>query len=63
MLEKLTTDPSVVTIVNMKSIELLRQRIVFSEHQFAELVLWRVMEPVAKSEHLFKYRLAYVVKG
>ena len=47
----------------MKPIELLRQRIVFSENQFAELVLWRVMEPVAKSGHLFKYRLAYVVNG
>ena len=30
---------------------------------FAELVLWRVPEPVAGSAHEFKYRLAYVVDG
>ena len=54
---------SVVIIANMQSVELLRQRIVFSENQFAELVLWQVVEPVTKSKHLFKYRLAYVVKG
>ncbi len=47
----------------MKSVELLRQRIVFSENQFAELVLWQIVEPVVKSKHSFKYRLAYVVKG
>lgn len=50
-------------IANMKSIELLRQRIGYSEGRFAELVLWQVVEPVVKSKHLFKYRPAYVVKG
>lgn len=63
MLVQLTTVQGVVIIANMKSIELLRQRIVYSENQFAELVLWQVVEPVVKSKHLFKYRLAYVVKG
>lgn len=47
----------------MRSIELLRQRIVFSEHQFAELVLWRLAHPVTESKHSYKYRLAYVVNG
>lgn len=47
----------------MKAVELLRTRIAFSETAFAELVLWRVPEPVAGSAHEFKYRLAYVVEG
>ncbi len=47
----------------MKSIELLRQRIVLAENKFAELVLWRLTQPLAESEHTFKYRLAYVVNG
>ena len=48
---------------NMKAVELLRTRIAFSETAFAELVLWKVPEPVAGSTHEFKYRLAYVVDG
>ena len=47
----------------MKAMELLRQRIVYSETSFAELVLWRVPEPLPGSSHPFKYRLAYVVAG
>ncbi len=47
----------------MKAVELLRTRISFSETAFAELVLWKVPEPVAGSSHEFKYRLAYVVDG
>ncbi|AEJ02736.1 hypothetical protein Nit79A3_2988 [Nitrosomonas sp. Is79A3] len=47
----------------MKSTELLRQRIVLAENKFAELVLWRLTQPLAESEHTFKYRLAYVVNG
>ena len=45
----------------MKATELFRQRIVYAENRFAELVLWRVAQPVAGSKHAFKYRLAYVV--
>jgi len=44
----------------MKAVELQRTRIAYSETAFAELVLWRVPEPVAGSVHEFKYRLAYV---
>ncbi len=45
----------------MKPTELLRQRIVYAENKFAELVLWRLDQPLAGSRHSFKYRLAYVV--
>jgi hypothetical protein len=45
----------------MKATELFRQRIVYAENRFADLVLWRVPQPVAGSNHSFKYRLAYVV--
>ncbi|RLT40002.1 MAG: hypothetical protein DWI57_09230 [Chloroflexi bacterium] len=45
----------------MNAVELLRTRIAFSENAFAELVLWRVPQPVLGSTHDFKYRLAYVV--
>jgi Family of unknown function (DUF6516) len=45
----------------MKATELYRQRIVYSENRFAELLLWRLPKPLAASKHRFKYRLAYVV--
>ncbi|MGO9087655.1 MAG: DUF6516 family protein [Candidatus Sulfotelmatobacter sp.] len=45
----------------MKAAELFRQRIVYAENKFAELVLWRLAEPSAGSTHPFKYRLAFVV--
>ena len=47
----------------MKAVELLRTRIIYSEIAFAEMVLWRVPEPVTGSNHEFKYQLAYVVSG
>ena len=47
----------------MKAVCLVRTRIIYSNTAFAELVLWRVPEPLAGSEHRFKYRLAYVVDG
>ncbi len=47
----------------MKAELLVRTRIIYSERAFAELVLWRVPQPLAGSTHLFKYRLAYVVHG
>ena len=45
----------------MKAVELFRQRIVYAENRFAELVLWRLPIPAEGSRHSFKYRLAYVV--
>jgi hypothetical protein len=59
----LTTPTHVVIIANMKATELFRTRIAYTEHAFAELVLWRVPIPVKGSLHEYKYRLAYVVKG
>jgi hypothetical protein len=47
----------------MKATLVARRRIVYSEHSFAELVLWKVPTSVAGSSHEFKYRLAYVVNG
>ena len=47
----------------MKATLLVRTRIIYSATAFAELVLWRVPQPVAGSAHPFKYRLAYVVRG
>ncbi len=48
---------------NMKAVELLRTRIIYADTAFAELTLWQVPKPVARSAHRFKYRLAYVVSG
>jgi hypothetical protein len=59
----LTTLPSVVIISNVKAIELVRTRIVFSDVAFAELILWQLPFALAGSAHRFKYRLAYVVRG
>lgn len=50
-------------ISNMKAVELISSRIIYSEKSFAELVLWRLPEPIKGSSHRFKYRLAYVVSG
>ena len=62
-MEALTTRVSVGILTNMPAVELLRQRIVYSETSFAELVLWRLPRPLPGSSHSFKYRLAYVVNG
>ena len=48
---------------NMKAVELIRSRIVYSEFSFAELVLWGLPKPLDGSLHKFKYRLVYVVGG
>jgi len=59
----LTTVNNVVIISNMKAIQLICTRIIYSESAFAELVLWRLPKPLDGSLHDFKYRLAYVVRG
>jgi hypothetical protein len=63
MLELLTTLASVGNMSNMEAALLIRERIVYSELSFAELVLWQLPVPVEGVTHRFKYRLAYVVKG
>ena len=45
----------------MQATELFRQRIVYAENRFAELVLWRVPQSLPGSRHQYKYRLAYIV--
>ena len=50
-------------MANMKAVELVRTRIVYSPTSFAELVLWQLPRSVPVSEHRFKYRLVYVVNG
>jgi hypothetical protein len=47
----------------MNAALLIRRRVVLSADSFAEVVVWRVPQPVPPSKHLFKYRLAYVVSG
>ncbi|MBX3280471.1 MAG: hypothetical protein KF868_20935 [Acidobacteria bacterium] len=47
----------------MKAALLVRNRIVYSESSFAELILWHLPNPVEGSTHRFKYRLAYIVDG
>ena len=47
----------------MKAVQLINTRIAYSESAFAELVLWRLLNPLKGSAHAFKYRLAYVVRG
>ena len=47
----------------MKAIELVRSRIAYSASAFAEIVVWQLPAALEGSEHLFKYRLAYVVGG
>lgn len=47
----------------MKAVPLLHRRVVLAPDAFAEVVIWRVPEPIPPSTHGFKYRVAYVVKG
>ena len=62
-MESLTTAVGVGILSNMKAFELLRRRIAYAEDAFAELILWRLPEPLTGSTHRYKYRLAYVVEG
>ena len=47
----------------MKAELLLKDRIPQNDRCFAELVLWRVPEPLLGSRHFLKYRLALVYDG
>lgn len=47
----------------MKAILVIDRRIVFADRDFAEVVVWKVPEPVPPTDHGFKYRLVYVVHG
>ncbi len=45
----------------MKAVELTNRRLPIAADAFADIVIWRVPQPVRGSRHLFKFRLAYVV--
>ncbi len=47
----------------MKAKALVDSRIVYSEGEFAESVLWLLPTPLSGSTHRYKYHLAYVVGG
>lgn len=47
----------------MKAQPLFHRRVEVSENAFAELVMWRLPEPVPPCEHPYKYRLAFVHDG
>jgi hypothetical protein len=47
----------------MKAELLFRKREGLTETAFVELVIWRVLEPVRGSGHVYKYSLALVSKG
>lgn len=47
----------------MKALQLASTRIIYSDHAFAELVLWRLPKPIDGCMHDYKYRLVYVVNG
>ena len=48
---------------NMKATLLLKERDAVNEQAFAELLVWKVPEPLRGSAHLFKNSLAYIVVG
>ena len=47
----------------MKATLLLRQRLILGANAFVEMVVWQVPEPLPRSLHDFKYRLALVADG
>jgi hypothetical protein len=50
-----------LALSNMKAVQLVGNRIAYSESAFAELMLWRLAKPLKGSLQGFKVRLAYVV--
>jgi hypothetical protein len=47
----------------VKATLVVRQRIIYEEERFAEVVVWVVPEPVVGCSHTYKYRLAFVAHG
>jgi hypothetical protein len=47
----------------VKATLLVRDRIVYADQAFAEIVVWQVPQPLPGSSHAYKYRLAFVVRG
>ncbi len=47
----------------MKAELLFRERVIYEDGSFAEIVIWRVPSPVPPSAHNLKYRLVYIADG
>ncbi len=47
----------------MKARLVVRERVVFEDGHFVEMVVWQVPSPVPPSSHAFKYRLVYIEDG
>jgi len=47
----------------MRARLLVDQRIILSDREFAEVVIWELPTPLHGSAHALKYRLAFVVSG
>ena len=45
----------------MKAISILERRVADDSGGFAEYVVWLLPEPLPPSEHLYKYRIAYII--
>lgn len=45
----------------MDATKLLNERIIISENAFVELVVWDLPKKLGGSDHLYRYRLAFVV--
>ena len=59
----LTTQRIVVIIDNVKAGLIHRFKNITPEGDIIEAVIWKVPNPVKPSEHLYKYRMVYVVNG
>ena len=59
----LTTHAKSSTLLGVKAVQVVRDRIAYSDEIFAEVVVWRLAAPSQGSKHFYKYRLAYVVSG
>lgn len=47
----------------MRAKELFTRRVIVAEDAFAEIVAWKLPQPVPESAHGYKYRLVLVVDG
>ena len=63
MLSNLTTAEYVGVTVNMKAKLITRFKDVTSDGDNIEWVLWRLPKPAPPSQHDYKYRAVFIVKG
>ena len=59
----LTTGLIVVRIANMPSQLITRFKDITLDGSIIEVVVWKVSSPVPPTEHGYKYRAVYIVKG